>query len=74
MFANAHARTYARTHTHTCTHTHNTHTHAHTHACLHTCPTLLQVKWIDRGPEHDEVLVSISTDGRVTQWSIAKVG
>lgn len=32
----------------------------------------MQVKWIDRGPEQDELLVSISTDGRVTQWSIAK--
>eukprot|EP00798_Chlamydomonas_sp_ICE-L_P023736 gene23736-9292_t len=31
-----------------------------------------KVKWIDRGAEHDEPLVSISTDGRVTQWSIAK--
>lgn len=31
-----------------------------------------QVKWIDRGHERDEPLVSISTDGRVTQWSIAK--
>ncbi|KAF5827261.1 WD40-repeat-containing domain protein [Dunaliella salina] len=31
-----------------------------------------KVKWIDRGSEHDEPLVSISTDGRVTQWSIAK--
>jgi hypothetical protein len=34
----------------------------------------VQIKWIDQGPEHDELLVSISTDGRVTQWSIAKVG
>ncbi len=31
-----------------------------------------QVQWIDRGHERDEPLVSISTDGRVTQWSIAK--
>ena len=41
----------------------------HAFACLYST----QVKWIDRGPEHDELLVSISTDGRVTQWSIAKV-
>lgn len=33
---------------------------------------LAQVRWLDRGAERDEVLVSISTDGRVTQWSIAK--
>jgi hypothetical protein len=31
-----------------------------------------QVRWLDRGPEREEVLVSISTDGRVTQWSITK--
>jgi len=31
-----------------------------------------KVRWLDRGPERDEPLVSISTDGRVTQWSIAK--
>ncbi len=34
--------------------------------------THTQVQWIDRGHERDEPLVSISTDGRVTQWSIAK--
>lgn len=33
---------------------------------------LLQVKWLDRGADRDEVLISISTDGRVTQWSITK--
>jgi WD40 repeat protein len=32
----------------------------------------VQVKWLDRGHERDELLVSISTDGRITQWSIAK--
>ncbi|CAD7695601.1 unnamed protein product, partial [Ostreobium quekettii] len=31
-----------------------------------------QVKWLDRGADRDEVLISISSDGRVTQWSIAK--
>lgn len=31
-----------------------------------------QVKWLDRGADRDEVLISISTDGRVTQWSITK--
>ncbi|KAK9829743.1 hypothetical protein WJX72_007628 [[Myrmecia] bisecta] len=31
-----------------------------------------KLKWVDRGLEHEEVLVSISTDGRVTQWSITK--
>lgn len=33
---------------------------------------LEQVKWLDRGADRDEVLISISTDGRVTQWSITK--
>ena len=35
-----------------------------------------QIKWIEKergsGEETAEVLVSISTDGRVTQWSIRK--
>ncbi|GMH39829.1 hypothetical protein BSKO_07733 [Bryopsis sp. KO-2023] len=31
-----------------------------------------QVKWLDRGADREEVLISISTDGRVTQWSITK--
>lgn len=32
-----------------------------------------KLRWVDRGIEQQEVLVSISTDGRVTQWSTAKV-
>lgn len=31
-----------------------------------------KVKWIKRGADRDETLVSISTDGRVTQWSLKK--
>ena len=30
------------------------------------------IKWIDKGTEQGEMLVSISTDGRVTEWSIKK--
>ena len=41
----------------------------------HTGP-VWQLKWIEKergsGEEKTEVLVSISTDGRVTQWSIRK--
>jgi dynein intermediate chain 4, axonemal len=32
-----------------------------------------KLRWVDRGIEQQEVLVSISTDGRVTQWSTTKV-
>ena len=31
-----------------------------------------KVKWLDRGQEQDEPLVTISSDGRVVQWSISK--
>ncbi len=31
-----------------------------------------QLKWIDRGNERGEVLVSISSDGQVVEWSIKK--
>merc|ERR1711865_568769 len=31
-----------------------------------------QVKWVDKGSERGESLVSISTDGRVTEWSTKK--
>ncbi|GBG68748.1 hypothetical protein CBR_g3290 [Chara braunii] len=31
-----------------------------------------KVKWVDRGAERGEVLVSASTDGRITEWSIKK--
>lgn len=31
-----------------------------------------KVRWNKRGPDRDETLVSISTDGRVTQWSLKK--
>jgi len=31
-----------------------------------------KVRWVKRGPDRDEALVSISTDGRVTQWSLKK--
>jgi hypothetical protein len=30
------------------------------------------VRWLDRGPEREELLVSISTDGKVKAWTIAK--
>jgi hypothetical protein len=30
------------------------------------------VRWLDRGPEREEVLLSISTDGRLVQWSTEK--
>lgn len=32
-----------------------------------------QVCWVDRGLEQEERLVTISTDGRVTQWATTKV-
>ena len=32
-----------------------------------------KVQWVDHAAEHGEGLVSISTDGRVSQWSIKKV-
>ncbi|KAF8065565.1 Wdr78 [Scenedesmus sp. PABB004] len=31
-----------------------------------------RVRWLDRGPEREELLVSISTDGCVKAWTIAK--
>jgi len=31
-----------------------------------------KLRWVQRGSDHGENLVSISTDGRVTQWSIKK--
>ena len=37
----------------------------------HTDP-VWQVKWVDQGAERGEVLMSISTDGRVTQWNMKK--
>jgi hypothetical protein len=30
------------------------------------------LRWVDRGPDRGEFLVSMSTDGRVTQWSLRK--
>ena len=30
------------------------------------------LKWVDQGAERGEVLVSISTDGRITQWNMKK--
>ena len=33
-----------------------------------------QVRWVDRGLEQEERLVTISTDGRVTQWATTKAG
>ena len=32
-----------------------------------------KVQWVDHSHEHGESLISISTDGRVSQWSIKKV-
>ena len=54
--------------------------------CLFCCPCsesqgkhsspVWQVRWVDRdqgsGEERDEILISISADGRVTKWSIRK--
>ena len=37
----------------------------------HTDP-VWQLKWVDQGAERGEHLVSISTDGRVTQWNMKK--
>ena len=37
----------------------------------HTDP-VWQLKWVDHGAERGEVLISISTDGRVTQWNMKK--
>lgn len=31
-----------------------------------------RVRWVTRGPERGEALVSTSTDGRVTQWATSK--
>jgi WD40 repeat protein len=31
-----------------------------------------EVKWVDKGPERGESLVSIATDGRVLEWSMKK--
>lgn len=39
----------------------------------HTEP-VWKLKWVDRGQDRGEQLVSISTDGRVTQWALKKVG
>eukprot|EP01029_Cantina_marsupialis_P028200 TRINITY_DN775851_c0_g1_i1.p1 TRINITY_DN775851_c0_g1~~TRINITY_DN775851_c0_g1_i1.p1 ORF type:complete len:757 (+),score=150.43 TRINITY_DN775851_c0_g1_i1:115-2385(+) len=37
----------------------------------HSSP-VWQVEWVDDGPDKGESLVSISSDGRVTRWSIKK--
>jgi hypothetical protein len=31
------------------------------------------VQWLDKGPEFEETLVSVSTDGRVCHWSMGQV-
>jgi dynein intermediate chain 4, axonemal len=31
-----------------------------------------QVKWVDKGTERGECLVSVSTDGRIAEWSMKK--
>jgi len=31
-----------------------------------------KVHWLDRGPDRDELLITISTDGRLVQWSTEK--
>lgn len=36
------------------------------------CDPVWKLKWIKQGPDKDEALVSISTDGRVTQWNLKK--
>ncbi|CAM9505909.1 unnamed protein product [Scytosiphon promiscuus] len=42
-----------------------------TSAGKHTDP-VWQVKWVNKGVERGETLVSISTDGRVVEWSMKK--
>jgi hypothetical protein len=32
------------------------------------------LRWLDKGPEFEELLVSVSADGRVSQWSTGQVG
>ena len=32
------------------------------------------LRWLDKGPEFEELLVSASSDGRVAQWSMGQVG
>lgn len=39
---------------------------------VHFFVALEQVRWVDKGPERAEALVSVSSDGRVTQWSMSK--
>ena len=31
-----------------------------------------KLRWVPAGPDRGEALVSISTDGRITQWTIKK--
>lgn len=42
------------------------------HALNEMVSILRQVKWINKGVERGETLVSISTDGRVVEWSMKK--
>lgn len=44
---------------------------AHSSGGKHTDP-VWQLAWVDQGAERGEVLVSISTDGRVIQWNMKK--
>ena len=39
----------------------------------HTEP-VWALRWLDKGPEFEELLVSVSADGRVSQWSTGQVG
>ena len=39
--------------------------------CRHTDP-VWQLRWVDKGVEQGEGLVSISTDGRIMEWSTSK--
>ena len=32
------------------------------------------LRWLDKGPEFEELLVSVSADGRVSQWTTGQVG
>ena len=36
------------------------------------CDPVWSVRWVKRGADMDETLVSISSDGRITQWNLRK--
>lgn len=48
------------------------HARARAEHAVHCVLCCLQVRWVDPGPEREEQLVSISTDGKVKAWTVAK--